>query len=91
MTKPTGPTDKPDAIALSEHTRVRLRDSESCEQFGAGAEGTIVHVYDDGATFEIEFAPSGGRPRRVITLDRDAIDPVVPAQASRSAPVAPGF
>jgi hypothetical protein len=55
---------------------VRLRASLARHHLRAGATGTIIHVFNGGAGFEVEFDASSASPK-VITLERDAIEPLV--------------
>jgi hypothetical protein len=60
--------------------RVSLREpvSHGEDVYPAGAEGTVVHRYKDGAAFEVEFArPVAG----VITVEASQIE-VAPKRAS---------
>jgi len=35
--------------------------------------GTIVHVYEDGKAYEVEFPPRTGQNLRLVTLDPNAL------------------
>ena len=60
---------------LAEHSRVRLLRARPGDGLAAGAEGAIVHVYESGAGYEVEFV--AGRPRpAVLTLTREEVEPV---------------
>jgi hypothetical protein len=61
--------------SLVEHARVRLRAAMAKHQLRAGATGTIVHIYGDGAGYEVEFDASSASPK-VVTLEHDAIEPL---------------
>lgn len=63
------------AISFVEHARVRLRETIAKHRLKAGATGTIVHVYEGGSGFEVEFGAGSASPQ-VITLDRDVIEPL---------------
>jgi len=60
---------------LMEHSRVRLLRARPGEGLAAGAEGAIVHVYKNGAGYEVEFLAGRERPA-VLTLTRGEIEPV---------------
>jgi hypothetical protein len=61
-------------VAHPEHSRVRLLRSVSKMALARGAEGTIVHVYEDGG-YEVEFIAGLNRPV-VLTLEADEIEAV---------------
>ena len=42
----------------------------------AGDVGTVVHCYQGGGAFEVEFASASGRTIAVLTLDRAALRPL---------------
>ncbi len=60
-TTPTATINPPPSgsRALPEYARVRLRCALPAVGLKAGALGTVVHVYEGGAGYEVEFA--GGR------------------------------
>lgn len=62
-TMPTITTAHPQgsSSALPEHARVRLRRAISSAGLTAGAEGTIVFIYEDGSC-EVEFLAGRSRP-----------------------------
>ncbi|MBE7494187.1 MAG: DUF4926 domain-containing protein [Verrucomicrobiaceae bacterium] len=57
-----------DGVVLPEHAVVRLRRALEADGLAAGAKGTIVHVYEGGAGYEVEFAKAGERPK-LVTLE----------------------
>lgn len=61
-----------DSAALPEHSRVRLLRAEPKAGLAKGAEGTIVHVYEEGG-YEVEFIRGLKRPV-VLTLEADEIE-----------------
>lgn len=48
------------------------------EEYGLekGDIGAVVHCYNDGDTFEVEFVTGEGRTVAVLTLDREEIRPM---------------
>ncbi len=58
--------------ALPEHSRVRLLRAMPKVDLTKGAEGTIVHVYEEGG-YEVEFLSGLTRPV-VLTLEADEIE-----------------
>lgn len=61
---------------IKEHDRVVLKKSVSGEGLKAGDVGTVVHVYDKGRAFEIEFLTLDGETVAVATLDAAQVRPV---------------
>ena len=61
---------------IKEHDRVVLKKSVPREGLQAGDVGTVVHVYDKGRAFEIEFLTLDGETVAVATLDADRVRPV---------------
>jgi len=61
-----------DPAALPEHSRVRLLRAVPKAGLAKGAEGTIVHVYEEGG-YEVEFLGGLKRPV-VLTLEADEIE-----------------
>lgn len=41
-----------------------------------GDTGTVVHVYDDGKAFEVEFVTLAGRTVAVVTVDAEFVRPI---------------
>lgn len=75
MTTPAHTHDIPRRpTPLAEHMRVRLRKALPEYHLGAGATGTIVHLYRRGG-LEVEFGADSGSPR-VVTLDSDSVEPL---------------
>lgn len=65
-------TDLANPTVLPEHSAVRLLRSAPKAGLSKGAEGTIVHVYEEGG-YEVEFL--GGLKRSVVlTLEADEIE-----------------
>lgn len=62
--------------AINEHDRVVLAVELSPEKLAPGDVGTVVHVYRDGAEFEVEFVSLDGETVAVVTLERAQIRPV---------------
>lgn len=61
-------------VPLAEHARVRLREGLPKYHLGAGATGTVVHVYRGKNGLEVEFGANDAAPK-VVTLTRDAVEP----------------
>ena len=61
---------------IREHDRVVLRTALPEESLEPGDVGTVVHVYRDGAAYEVEFVTLDGRTAAVVTLDARTVRPV---------------
>lgn len=61
---------------IKEHERVVLTTDLIGEKLTAGDVGTVVHVYREGAAFEVEFVSLDGETVAVVTLERAQIRPV---------------
>lgn len=70
-------TSSPASFAISrcflEHEVVRLLHDLTEHDLRAGAKGTIVHVYEGGAGYEVEFTKVGQRPK-VVTVEPSDIE-----------------
>jgi hypothetical protein len=55
---------------IKEHQRVVLTTDLPAEKLTAGDVGTVVHVYQDGGAYEVEFATVTGETVAVVTLER---------------------
>lgn len=54
---------------LREHERAVLTADLPSTGFSAGDVGTVVHIYADGAAYELEFFALDGRTLDVITVE----------------------
>lgn len=61
---------------MNEHDTVVLVRSLPDHGLEAGDVGSIVHVYDAGNGFEVEFVAGSGATVAVVTLQADDIRPV---------------
>lgn len=61
---------------IEEHDRVVLKTSMPAEGLEEGDVGTVVHVYQDGEAFEIEFVGLDGHTAAVATLEAQQVRPV---------------
>lgn len=53
---------------------VRLRRAIPAEKLKLGAEGAVVHVYEGGSAYEVEFLAGRTRPC-LVTLSARDIEP----------------
>ena len=61
---------------ICEHQRVVLTKALSAAGLEAGDVGTIVHVYDDGKAYEVEFVALDGHTAAVATVEASQVRPV---------------
>lgn len=65
-------------MIAKEHELVVLLTPIPGEHLEAGDVGTVVHVYEGGTAFEIEFVALDGHTTAVVTLDATHVRPVTP-------------
>ena len=53
---------------INEHERVVLKTRVLAEGLEAGDVGTVVHAYQDGRAYEVEFVTLEGKTAAVVTL-----------------------
>jgi hypothetical protein len=63
-------------MKLNEHDCVVLTANLPSEGLVAGDVGTIVHIHDGGAAFEVEFMTLTGRTVAVTTVEASQLRPV---------------
>jgi len=61
---------------IEEHDRVVLTEDLSEQDLQAGDVGTVVHVYEEGTAFEVEFFRLDGRTVAVETVPASAVRPI---------------
>ncbi|MEO5803022.1 MAG: DUF4926 domain-containing protein [Verrucomicrobiota bacterium] len=61
---------------IKEHERVVLKAPVPNEKLEAGDVGTVLHVYRDGAAYEIEFTTLEGATAAVVTVESSQVRPV---------------
>ena len=61
---------------IKEHDRVVLKTPVPTEGLEAGDVGTVVHLYRDGAAYEVEFVTLDGHTAAVVTLEATQVRPV---------------
>jgi hypothetical protein len=61
---------------ISEHDRVVLTAPVPKERLEIGDVGTVVHVYQDGKAFEVEFTALDGHTAAVATVEASQIRPI---------------
>ncbi len=61
---------------IAEHERVVLTTPVPASGLEAGDVGTVVHVYQDGQAYEVEFVTLDGHTAAVLTLEAAQVRPV---------------
>ena len=61
---------------FKEHDRIVLTAAVPAEGLEAGDVGTVVHVYRDGAAYEVEFTTLDGDTAAVVTVEAAQVRPV---------------
>lgn len=65
---------------LPEHSRAALCEDRPEAGLRTGDVGTVVHVYADGAGYEVEFVAQSGHTVAVLTLESSAVRGVAPTE-----------
>lgn len=58
---------------IDEYERVVLTTNIPAEGLEAGDVGTVVHVYNDGRAYEVEFVTLDGHTAAVVTLEANQV------------------
>ena len=61
---------------IKEHDRVVLNAPLPNEGLEPGDVGTVVHVYEDGKAYEVEFVTLDGHTAAVATVEATQVRPV---------------
>jgi hypothetical protein len=61
---------------IKEHDRIVLKKSLAAQGLKAGDVGTVIHVYEAGKAFEVEFLTLHGETVVVTTLEGSQVRPV---------------
>jgi len=73
---------------IKEHDRIVLTVSLPANGLVAGDVGTVVHTYDDGKAYEVEFFTLDGHTADVVTVEANQIRPVTRQEMVHSRPLA---
>ncbi len=65
---------------ISEHSIVVLSENHLAEGLSAGDVGTVVHVYESGKAYEVEFVDGDGSTIALLTLAADEVRPLDPGE-----------
>jgi len=71
-------------VEIHEHQRVVLKEDLPTLGLAAGDVGTVVHVYDGGKGFEVEFFTLTGETIAVQTLAKAQVRSVGPRDVSHA-------
>lgn len=69
---------------IAEHERVVLRTDLPADGLAAGDVGTIVHVHQGGAAFEVEFVSLDGETSVVVTAESSQVRSVRPREIAHA-------
>ena len=61
---------------IKEHDRIVLKTDLPAGGLEAGDVGTVVHIYADGAAYEVEFTTLDGDTAAVVTVEAGQARPV---------------
>ena len=61
---------------IAEHSLVVLDCEPPHERLNRGAGGTIVHIYEGGRAYEVEFVDGSGHTVALITVNADDVRPI---------------
>ncbi len=65
---------------IAEHSLVVLKRERVDERLSASDVGAVVHVYDDGKGYEVEFVDGDGRTVALLTLPANEVRPLEPGE-----------
>jgi hypothetical protein len=71
---------------IKEHSRVVLTTSLPAPGLVAGDVGTVVHIYEYGKAYEVEFFTLDGHTAEVVTVEANQIRPVTRQEMLHSRP-----
>ena len=61
---------------IKEHDRIVLKTDFAAEGLETGDVGTVVHIYNDGLAYEVEFTTLNGDTAAVVTVEAAQVRPV---------------
>jgi hypothetical protein len=73
---------------IKEHDRIVLTTDVPSEKLTAGDVGTVVHIYDGGKAYEVEFVSLDGETIAIVTLERARVRPIERREISHARSVA---
>jgi hypothetical protein len=75
---------------ITEHDRVVLTAPVPGERLEIGDVGTVVHVYQDGKAFEVEFTTLDGHTAAVATVEAAEVRPIRSREITHARELAAG-
>jgi hypothetical protein len=75
-------------LPIKEHDRVVLNTDLPGQSLATGDVGTVVHVHQNGAAYEVEFVALDGETVAVVTLESSQVRPVGRREISHARRVA---
>jgi hypothetical protein len=69
---------------IKEHDRVVLKSDVETERLVARDVGTVVHIYENGAAYEVEFLTLDGKTVTVTTLEASRVRPIEPHEIAHA-------
>lgn len=69
---------------IKELDRVVLTAPVPVEGLERGDVGTVVHVYDSGKAFEVEFTTLDGKTAAVVTVEATQVRPIGPREITHA-------
>ena len=69
---------------IREFDRVVLTAAVPSEGLVSGDVGTVVHVYEDGKAFEVEFMTLDGQTAAVATIEASSVRPATGREITHS-------
>jgi hypothetical protein len=61
---------------IAEHSLVVLDCEPPHERLNRGDVGTVVHIYEGGRAYEVEFVDGSGHTVALITVNADDVRPI---------------
>lgn len=75
-------------LPIKEHDRVVLNTDLPAQRLATGDVGTVIHVHQKGAAYEVEFVALDGETVAVVTLGSSQVRPVGRREISHARRVA---
>jgi hypothetical protein len=75
---------------IKEHDRVVLTASLPEHGLEPGDVGTVVHVYEDGLAYEVEFVALDGHTAAVVTVETSQVRPIARDEITHARSLAVG-
>lgn len=72
---------------IKEHERVVLTAALPQHRLEPGDVGTVVHVYENGRAYEVEFFALNGRTAAVVTVEATQVRPVTGNEITHARPL----